>query len=294
MSERTLALPQGVLALDDGGTVDDFTDDLWHDYPIDTDGEGGSVAADALGRLWFGDSSGLYLYQQDTWQPFRLGTTAFQVCDLTPAPNGVLFVQVDMFNAGCDYTDFVFAIQADGSLDSGGVGGFVLFHYDLVRSTLHRNRMWTVAPDGAVWYMAEGYLLDDNYVESPALFRHNADGSTRFQLPFDVNAVVSLEVDANNHVWLVAEELLWRLSPPPSFKLSMLPVAGMLEIGAQQSIPVQVIGRGGFTGTVSLAVADLPQGITATLDRSEVLAGEDVTVKLTIAPSVAAGIYTLC
>jgi hypothetical protein len=148
---------RGILALDDAGTIDDFTDDVWSDYPLETSGEGGAVAVDSLGRLWFGDSSGLYLYQQDAWQPFQLGVYQQHViCDLTPAPNGVLFVQVDVFDASCDYADFVYAIHPDGSLDYGGVGRFVQSQYEIVRSTVHRNRLWTVAPDGAIWYMADG------------------------------------------------------------------------------------------------------------------------------------------
>ena len=285
--------PGGVVSLDDGGTIDDLSDDVWHDYPIETTGSGGAVAVDALGRLWFGDSSGLYLYQQDAWQPFRLGSNRLgAICDLTPAPNGVLFVQVGSSYAGCNYGNAVYTLQPDGKSDYWGVGWLVREQYELVRSTVHRNRLWTVAPDGAVWYISDGYLLDDGYVDSPTLFRHDVNGPTRFQLPFAVNSVASLEVDANNHVWLVADGSLWRLSPPPSFELSMLPVAGMLEIGAQQSIQVQVAGRGGFTGTVSLAVAGLPQGITATLDRSEVPAGEYVSIELTSAPSVSPGTYT--
>ena len=188
----TYAIPdgeKGVWSLDDGGTPLEPSDDIWQSYPIETNGGDGLVAVQE-GRIWYGDSSGLYLYKESGWEP--VSTVA--VTDLVPAAGGALFVGV---------SSSVLIVERDGRQSLQPVAKLITNELARVRSARRRNQMWTVAPDGGVWYW-----------KGPGQLARRDDGGEQvYQM-----AVTSdiIEVDENNHVWL-ANGALWRMSPEPDF-----------------------------------------------------------------------------
>ena len=114
-----------------------------------------SVAVDAKGRLWHGQASGLYRYDGSAWQ-LVYGDRA--VCDLAPASDGTLFAQVEADpGAGCGgYAHLVLVVQPDGTVGSSyptTVSLLVSEETATVRTASRRNNLWTVAGDGAIWYV---------------------------------------------------------------------------------------------------------------------------------------------
>ena len=285
---------RGVLALDDGGTVADSSDDQWQIYPLDTGGTGGAVAVDALGRRWFGDSSGLYRYDGSAWQAVDQAALATKgVCDLTPAADGTLFVQVagnapGVTTLSCDYPDqTILTIGPDDNMTTQRVDQLVAERFDLVRTARHRNRLWSVAPDGAVWYLVD----EAGGGEALVLHRRSATGLTRYALPFATTLVRSLEIDPHNHVWLVADGSLWRLSGMPTFTLTVQPDRWLLQPGQSSQSEVRVERQEGFTGTVLLRLTGFPTVITTDLTAAPVTASQPVTLTFQVAAEAALGVY---
>lgn len=285
-----LDAPRGVLALNDQGTPTNMSDDTWTDYPIRGAGTGGVVAVDALGRLWYGNSSALYRYTSGQWQIH----TESAICDLIPAGNGALFAQLAGDNAdytefSCDYPDqWIFPIWEETSV-SIRIDTLVENYLDVVRSAWHRNRLWTVAPDGAVWYTLSQYQGDATYTHE--LHRRSAAGLTTYALPFSTSAVRRLAVDANNHIWLLANAALWRLTPPADFQLTVQPNVWLLAPGESRGGRIVVGSQEGFTNAVTLSLHGLPSGVTATLGLNPIHAGNNVTVTVTAAAGTTLGSY---
>lgn len=288
---------RGVLALDDGGTVADRSDDQWQIYPLDmnsTDGTDGAVAVDGLGRLWFGDSSGLYRYHGRAWQVVSQAAPAANgICDLTPAADGTIFVQVAGRAPGgatlsCDHPDqTLLVVWPDDSTTTQRVDQLVQQNFALVRTAYHRNRLWHVAPDGAVWYV----VAEEGPDAAFALHRRATTGLTRYPLPFATTTVRSLESDANHHIWLVADGSLWRLSGMPDFTLQVAPTNWLVTPGTSRQGQVVVGRQEGFTETVTLAVNGLPSRVTAHLASSQVRAGQGVTLTIQAAADTPLGVY---
>ncbi|HMN26669.1 MAG TPA: hypothetical protein PKE45_00835, partial [Caldilineaceae bacterium] len=196
----------GVFALDDNGTPADFADDHWQDIPIATPGAGGALAVDAQGRLWYGNSVNLYLFTAGQWGAFFESTRP--VCDLTPDAAGMLYA-LEGDEADCNTIDgAIDVIAPDNSYTSATTDHLVPEHLLALQAAPHRNRLWTVAPDGAVWYLARRSLSEADPVDE--LYRHDdSAGATIFSLPLAAAAVQRLEVDSYGHVWLVAAGQLW-------------------------------------------------------------------------------------
>jgi ligand-binding sensor domain-containing protein len=205
---RGYGAPGNVLSLDDGGTPADTGDDHWQTFPIGSvDGEP-VVAVDALGRLWHGQGSGLYRYDGSSW---RLIYGARPVCDLAPAADGTLYAQVAADQAaGCEeHSDQILVVRADGTInDIPFYSKWLILHEPAsVRTAWRRNSLWTLASDGAIWYVTH---LDPGQ----ELQRRTNSGLTTYALPVAAGAVRRLEVDARGHVWLVANSQLWRMAGP--------------------------------------------------------------------------------
>lgn len=285
------AYRDGVLYYDDGGSPANQADDRWRHYPIEQAGEGGTVAVDAVGRLWYGNSSGLFQYQDTAWVPIevKLGDIVVDspVCELVPAGDGTLFVQL---NRDCsapvsDWYVWTLIIRPDGTQDSAITRTLIEEEFHLVTTASHRNRRWTVAPDGAIWY------LEVDALSPPRIERYGGANWRSYNLPFAGNVFGNepLEVDANNHLWMVAAGQLWRLSPRPDFQLEE--ASFLLAPGTSRGRTIGVQSIGGYTEPVLLDLLELPAGVTAAFEPNPVPAGETTTLTMTAEEGVSLGAY---
>ena len=206
-----------VLSLDDGGTPADTSDDVWQTFPIGAVDGKLVVAVDALGRLWYGQASGLYRYNGSSWQLIYGGRP---VCDLAPAADGTLYAQI---------------VRSTRPPDAGSIRIRSWSCVPMERSRIHiqqvahqrrtghratarrRNNLWTIASDGAIWYISH---LDPGQ----ELQRRSSSGLDTYALPVEPEAVQRLEVDARGHVWLVADSQLWRMEGPRAPVQQYLPM----------------------------------------------------------------------
>jgi hypothetical protein len=158
---------------------------------------------------------------------------------------------------------------------------------DLVRSAYRRNILWTVAPDGGVWY------IDGSKDE---LHRRDDAGLTVYPLPSSSDPGRNLEVDSNNHIWSVCFSGLLRMSPVPDFALDIRPDVWLLTPGGKRHGQVEVNSQEGYAGSVWLEFVDLPTGVTTKLATNPVPAGQTaglglVALDLEAAPETALGTY---
>ncbi len=175
---------------------------------------------DEAGRLWFGDTSGLYRHDGSAWQQVKRLYGEYGICDLAAASDGTLLIQTgDLVSSGGDCqhpSQHIQLIRPDGSYDWLSIDLLAERHLELLRSAGPRNRMWTVAPDGAVWYLFHtGYDWEQG---EPQLHRRDDAGLTIYALPFSNFDVRDLEIDQHNHVWLTVNSGLWRLAPWPEIR----------------------------------------------------------------------------
>jgi hypothetical protein len=198
-----------LVGLDDGGTPLKLDDDVWQTLDIGVAQGLGSVAVDAQGQLWRGQSDGLYRYDGAEWWHEYDGLA---VCDLTPALDGALYAQLERHRgAGCEkFSDTVLKVKPDGTVERYATTVEALVYGDAVsvRSAKRRNSMWAIAADGAIWYVAR--RPEGSEVRRVARFWT----LTRYAAPFDVDSVRRLEVDALGRAWVVAEGRLWRMEGP--------------------------------------------------------------------------------
>lgn len=78
-------------------------------------------------------------------------------------------------------------------------------HLDLLRTATHRNKLWSVAPDGTVWYVVAG----TDY----RLWGYGDAGVTSVNLPFSYTpgGFSGLEAASSQRVWLAAQGSLGRM-----------------------------------------------------------------------------------
>ena len=277
---------QGVLSLDDRGTPTDMSDDLWQTYPITTNGGRPVVAVDAGGKLWYGDSSGLYRATGSTWTAVDQSRG---ICDLAPAADGTLYVQVAAYQTatcGPAATD-LWIVRPDGTLDLFGfIPTVVQEEFAQVSSAARRNSLWTVAADGAIWYVT-GYDLGQE------LQRRDAGGLQSYALPVPYTAVQRLEVDARNRVWLLADAQIWRMSPPLDFALAIQPTQWLLAPARTQEGQITIRGQEDDSGTVTLTVMNAPAALTVRIEPNPVAVGHTARLILAAAPDALPATYPL-
>jgi len=248
--------------------------------------QGGAVAVDTFGRPWFANSKGIYRYDGAHWQPVN-DYSYPGICDLVPANNGTLFAVQGNMGDCSQLNQIVLRIETDGSVSQSPVDVVVENNLNLVRSAAHRNRLWTVAPDGAVWYTLSTYREQELTQE---LQRRDDSGLRIYPLPFVREESRHLEIDSNNHVWMVANQALWRMSPTPDF--SLRPAIWLLAPDDQRRQQLQVASLGGYQAPVTVTLSGLPTGITAVLEPAVVQAGDSITVTVSVDPGVPLGDYT--
>lgn len=246
---------KGVWSLDDGGTAADFDDDVWTVYAIDSTGNGGRVAV-VDGAIWYGNSSGLYTYRGSSWEQ----VSPAQVKGLVPGANGELYVDLD---------GAVLIVEKDGSQWQSPIPEFVSDNLARVKLTERRNRMWTVAADGGVWYWLSRYDQE--------LARRHTQGMDVYETPTSADYV---EVDTNNHVWL-ADGALWRMSPEPGFSIEIGPAAWFMTPNSSRSGLIQIKSSEGYQERVTLAASGLAEGVRAEIVPETVMAGETAVLTLT-------------
>ena len=170
-----------------------------------------------------------------------------------------------------------------------------------LRAAPHRNRLWTVAPDGAVWYVAGRYPPEPGYAPVYDLSRQDAAGVTHYPLPSAAggsaeafaSAVQRLEVDAHNHVWLVDGEQLWRMSPSPDFVLEVQPSTWLLAPGRERTGEIAIRGREGYRSTVALAAIDAPDALAVTIEPDPIEVGQSARLTLSVAPNGVPATYAV-
>jgi len=72
------------------------------------------------------------------------------------------------------------------------------------------------------------------------------------------------------------------------FSISAVPGSVSLNPGVSANVAVQIVGAGGFVGTVTLTATGLPAGVTGVFTPASAAPGTAVTLKLTVAATAAA------
>lgn len=284
----------GVAALDDRGTPTDLSDDLWRDYPSTPVSTEGQVVVDPLGRLWLGNRNGLYRYNAKSWQLISDEYPANQgICDLIVTPDGTLYVQSDGGSYGCvNGNTTILRVAPDDTLTTAEIDQVIQENFSQVQSTAQRNRLWRVATDGAVWYTSFNYGTYPPDLNQ--LHRRTATGQTDYLLPVNRNQVHTLLVDAYNHVWLVADGSLWRMTTDrPTFGLRAQPSVWWLTPNTSRQGTVTADGYVGFNESIALALHGLPTGATATLSPPTITPSQNAILNLTTTADITLGVYPL-
>jgi ligand-binding sensor domain-containing protein len=250
------AYGSGIWSFDDGGTPFDTDDDAWQ--TLEPPPWGACIVAVQGDQIWIGNNQGLYLYDGAGWEQF----STRWVTDLVPASDGSLFVGMG---------DSVLIIEPDGQQSIRAIVGLITNDLARVRRTQRRNRMWTVAPDGGVWYWKETWQLA----------RQGEAGLQVYQAPVDSGFI---EVDEHNNVWLTADGSLWRMSPRPDFDLELQPqFLWYIPADGTRLVATNVVGFNGFIEPVTLTVEGLPAGVSATVEPNPMPPGGQATLLLTSA-----------
>jgi hypothetical protein len=163
----------------------------------------------------------------------------------------------------------VLIVERDGRQSLHPIVELITNELARVRTATRRNRMWTVAPDGGVWF----------WQGAGNLTRRDDAGEQIYE-----TAVTSdyIEVDENNHVWL-ADGALWRMSPEPDFDLRIQPGLWLMTADDVQTGRIEVAGIEGFNEAVTLSISGLPAGVSATITPNPVAPGETASVQITTA-----------
>jgi hypothetical protein len=83
------------------------------------------------------------------------------------------------------------------------------------------------------------------------------------------------------------------VSQPPDFTLARTPATSTVNAGAAATFSISTASKGGFAGTVALAVSGIPSGATATFTPSSVATPGSSTLKIQTTASTARGTFTL-
>lgn len=284
----------GVAAFDDRGTPTDLTDDLWHDYPITPTSVDGKVVLDPLGRLWLGNSHGLYRYTNNAWQVISdQSAVAHSICDLVATPNGTLYIQItDLYQQCLVSNTSILRIEPNDDMTTLEIPQAIGENFDQIQATQQHNRIWSVAPDGAVWYIgADTHIFP---LAPPRLYRRTAITQTDYALPTNDANIQTLTIDTNNQVWLVANNSLWRMTTvPPTLGLRVNSSLWWLTRNTSQQGTIVANGYIGSDETIAVTLHDLPTGVTATLVPSTLAVGQSAALTLTTTADTMPGLYTL-
>lgn len=271
--ESTIFSPlpiRGVLLLDDRGTPTNLADDIWTDYPVSKDGTGGSIVIDAQGRTWFGNSMGLFRYDGSQWQSL----SQCAIGDLAATADGIVYAASRCNSA----PSTILAVATDDSTLQFTIEELVESRFATLR-TANRNHIWTVAPDGAIWY-----------AQGTEVYRRDVQGLQSYPTPTGEEGINAIEIDSNNHVWVIYQSSLWRMSAKPDFLLN--PTFWLVAPGYTYSRSIRVGSIEGYRQIVGLEVAGLSEDFEVTFEPESVDAGSSVALTITVAPSTTLGVYS--
>jgi hypothetical protein len=274
-----------VARFDNGGTPDDPGDDQWQQYTVESDHPFVTAALDTLQRMWYADQTGIYRYENGAWRQISPLVAA---CRLVPAAGGAMMVLKGA--PGCGNVDnTVHLIQANDEGRDEVLTDVVKSDFSLVQSTTLHNAQWAVAPDGAIWFLTRG---DDGYLQ---LHRYDGSQERLYATPLHMSGVVTtLDVDANNHVWVAADDYLWRLSDrsQPDFVLRVQPSSQLMAPGGLAFSTITAIGRGGLAGNVTLAIQGLPSGLSAAFSPNPLPLNHTSQLTFSADAALAEGVYS--
>lgn len=284
---------QGVRQYDDRGTPAEPADDTRTDILVTGDADGGTVAVDALGRLWYGNNKGLFRREGDAWLPVTSSIISIDaIVDLTPTSDGSLFALRSVSN-GSSITRSIILVRADGQVESGGVDVMAEKRLALALTATRRNKLWAIAPDGALWYLIEPASPSPNQW---TLRRRTVSGVIDYPLPQPLQPTSAsgdpysdLTVDSNGHVWLIVDKALFRLSFKPDFALASQ--SFLLAPGLSRSRQILIESIEGFDEEVVLSVDDFAANITATLGQSTARAGTTTSLTVNVGTGILPGVY---
>lgn len=174
-------------------------------------------------------------------------------------------------------------IQPNGVVTYSHLPTMAGSHYETMRSTSRPNLLWAVAPDGALWYRWQDQVM-----------RRDASGLASYPLPVPAGRVdnrIGLLVTAADHVWLVSDGALWRLSKRPDFSLAAIPPWWWLQPGSSRSQRLRIASIEGYTGVIDLAISGLPDTITFDVAPNPIQVGHVVTVTLQAGADADFGVY---
>ena len=86
---------------------------------------------------------------------------------------------------------------------------------------------------------------------------------------------------------------LSQTAPQPDFGLTVTPALSVSQVGGAAAATVHVAAYNGFTGTVSLSAAGLPEGGVAQFAPSSVVAPGDAALVIAVPPTAATGRYVV-
>jgi hypothetical protein len=275
----------GLALFSNGGTPQDPSDDQTQELQVDSDHAFAAVALDTRERFWYADNTGVYRYDNNSWGQISTSDTT---CRLIPAADGAMLI-VDGWPHCGNVTNSIHWVSASNKVRNDDIALLVNSDIGLFQSTTLYNAQWAVAPDGAVWYLTRE---DDGFLR---LHRYNGDQEFHYTTPLSAETAIStLEVDANNHVWITADGDLWRLSSgsQPDFVLALHPTTFLMAPGTVAKSAIMPTSQGGLLGNVTLEAQGLPPELSVSFSPNPLSVKRTGQFTITAASTVSEGLYT--
>jgi hypothetical protein len=236
-----------------------------------------SLAAGPGGQPWAGDGCGLHRRVGEGWE--RVSTLA--VCDLAAAADGTVFAQLRRGETDCRSRDLEIAVYPPaGPVEVLGIDALMAEHFNRARTAVQRHHLWTVAPDGAVWYVSFAGA-------GPVLVRRDQAGAKAFTLPNPDAG--ELEVDDAGDAWLGAGGKLWRMGG--AARLAPEQAANWTVVPGTTEERMLTISPAMGDHPVALEVTGLPPGLSAMITPNPVAPGETFIMQIKAAGGLSPSTY---
>ncbi len=272
--ETVLTLTDKVHRLHNNGTPTDFSDDRWTNHgnaPGYKD-----LVEDSKGFVWvsasFYDGAtqeyiwAAYRYHEPSgswsnqlaWSPLSNGDEVYQ---LAPAQDGTMFFVPRV-------RDEIIVIWPDFTVETLLMSDLATEQLALLRTTERRNTRWVVDPDGVLWFTRANAETG-----AKELVKHSETETTVYAMSDSLDWFSDLVMDAYGHIWRTGGDrdyTIWRFSPLPDFALMADPAVLLIPPEGQANGALTIDANAEFSGTVSISVTDVPQGIDIVLGAQEI------------------------